>query len=285
MYLSTLGRYVAALGGRLEIQAVFDEVEVTVPLVIANDVGPVADLDLMSNEGCDAPREASDVCAALADLGSSERGLERKQVSDRGPAEDAAGFVEFFAELEKQFQTELPSREEIGLASLRSAFFPGLASSADRGVCVHRWDRDRWDLDLVSSWFERGKRAGTADALWAPLVERTLACHAAVSRESSNETRFARFLMTTVKPALLLQAIMFAAPTRHPLPIRRQVGRDGGAMWSGCAVPVGLRIKPSHETDVGVFDLTEIAWENAADPDEKFTAALDEVELLEACNG
>ena len=282
MYLSSLGRYVAALGGRLEVRAVFDDVDVTVPLMIGGDVGPAADPDLTGFT--DPPGDVPDAYETLRTLAAGENAPVQK-FQTGGRRCDSTTFAELVTRLNRRFRSELGTEADGKSPSDAFAFRRCPADETSKWISL--WNRSLFDADVVPSMPRRDDLTALVDTSWVPLLKETLACHALVSRESAeDEPEFARFLATTVKPTLLLQAIMLAAPTRQPLPIRMLVGkkkRGKSSLWSGCAVPVGFRIQGRSGSQVEVVHATEISWQKADDPNETFTAKLDEVELLEIC--
>jgi DNA-binding transcriptional regulator YiaG len=219
MLLSTLSRYVTAVGGRLEVNAVFPDVDVVVALHIGNEVGPIAD---------PAP-------------GALERLSETLDSVVQGGADDS---------------------DNRGSGSCLADGY--LSGSFGRHTKTTATDDDNVDLS----------------ELWAALSDETL-------------TRIRVFLSAfpaypyAAPTSLLFAPIIAAIPARQPLPIRAHAirlakrwgnasGDSTDALWCGIAVPTAMR--------AGLDDQPpEIDWRSHDDPDETFTARLDDVELI-ACS-
>jgi transcriptional regulator with XRE-family HTH domain len=282
MYLSTLGRYVAALGGRLEVQVIFDDADVTVPLMIGGDIGPAADSALDDSNHVPSPtrQDLDELLGGHFRTDAGSQSASEIEV-DRGTATDKHT-DDFLAVIKEEFDRIHGPEREKARPRDHPLVYSYLAPSARR--CA--WEKRRRDAvsDVLPAF---GNETDAIASAWWPPLRDTVACHALVSRESSKSTDdFARFLAGTVKPTLMWHAIILAAPARQALPIRTLIATKRHKQprwWSGCAVPVGVQLQEGAGDQVDVLRTAQISWQNAERPDETFTARLDQVELLEAC--
>lgn len=226
MLLSTLSRYVAAVGGRLEVNAVFEDRDVVVPLHTGARVGPIAD------PAPGALERLSETLNTIIDGNVIENDPRHKR-SARTACRTTSFAIETFAK---------------GSLSRRTTAKPTK------------------DVDLLVEFKDCGKSSAETLAQIRTYLKAFEAYPSATP------------------DVLVFAPILAAIPARQPLPIYahavrlakawRNATTDSTAMtWSGIAIPTAMRVGDDDHA-------VEIDWRSHQDPDETFTATLDDVELL-----
>jgi transcriptional regulator with XRE-family HTH domain len=229
MLVSTLSRYVAAVGGRLEINAVFDDHEVVVPLHTGAEVGPIADSEPV----------------ALERLGETLNSI-----------------IDSDADRQRRGTSRC-------VQWLATETFP--MGSFSRGTRVEPSD----DVDLIVEC--KGHTKSSAETL--DQIRTYLKGFESLKTLEGYP----------VKPpsVLFFAPIIAAIPARQPLAIQAHAVRLAMARrnasphsregtWCGIAIPTAMRAGDDDHPP-------EIDWRSHEDPDETFTARLEDVELI-ACS-